>query len=66
MAGSEPLYPTANSQCIAILFDVSDPDEAEALHHARAVWQGASDIEALDEDRFILIVRPGGARRLAA
>jgi hypothetical protein len=61
-----PLYSANSSQCIAVLFDVSDPEEAEALHLARAVWQGDSDIEALDGDHFVLLIRPGAALREAA
>jgi hypothetical protein len=66
MIRPQPLYPASSSHCIAVLFDISNPEEAEALHRARAVWQEDSDILALDEDHFILVVRPGGARRLAA
>jgi hypothetical protein len=60
------LYRANRSHCIAVLFDLSNPEEVEALHRARAVWQEDSDILALDEDHFILIVRPGGVSRLAA
>jgi hypothetical protein len=42
-----------------VLFDLRDAGAAEELHHARAVWQGQSDIEALDENHFALTVRPG-------
>jgi hypothetical protein len=56
-----------NDRCILIiLVDLRSPDAVENLHHLRAVWQDDSDIEALDEDHFVLIVRPGGAQRLAA
>jgi hypothetical protein len=49
-----------------VLFDLRIPSAVERLHRERAAWQEQSDIEALDEDHFILIVRPGGAQRLAA
>jgi hypothetical protein len=39
----------------------------ERLHRERTAWQADADIEALDENHFVLVVRPGGAaRRLAA
>jgi hypothetical protein len=44
---------------IWVHFDLRDAGAAEELHHARAVWQGQSDIEALDENHFALTVRPG-------
>ena len=49
-----------------VLLDLRDAGAVEELHHARAVWQGQSDIEALDEDHFVLVVRTGGVRRLVA
>jgi len=47
----------------AVLFDVRTPGVAKRLHRARAAWKESGDVEALDEDHFVLIVRPGGARR---
>ena len=50
-----------------IIFDVRCAEAVERLHRERAAWQADADIEALDEDYFVLVVRPGGAaRRLAA
>ncbi len=51
---------------IWILFDLRIPGMAERLHCEKAAWQEQSDIEALDENHFVLIVQPGGAQRLAA
>jgi len=48
------------------LFDLRESEVVEGLHRGRAIWQADSDIEALDEDHFVLVVRPGAARRLAA
>jgi hypothetical protein len=60
------LYPET-PRCNIVLFDLRIPGAAEELHHARAVWQQDSDIETLDEDHFVLVLRPGGAaRRLAS
>jgi hypothetical protein len=49
-----------------VLFDLRDPEACKSLHKQRAVWQERSDIEALDEDHFVLIIRPGAAVREAA
>lgn len=64
--GSAPktLYPD-RLECIVVLFDLRLSGTAERLHHERASWQAQSDIEALDENHFVLLVRPGGAQRLA-
>jgi hypothetical protein len=39
------------------IFDVRIPGAAERLHRERARWQERSDIEALDEAHFVLVVR---------
>ncbi len=54
------VYPDSGSYELAI-FDLRIPGVAESLHGQRAAWQGNSDIEALDRDHFVLIVRAGGA-----
>jgi len=51
---------------IIVLFDLRDPEAVELLHRERATWQEFSDIQALSEDCFALILRLGGAQRLAA
>ena len=53
-----------SSECIVVLFDLRLPGTTERLHRERAAWREHSDIETLDENHFVLIVRPGGARRL--
>jgi hypothetical protein len=58
-------YPTREAE-VAVLFDLRIPGVAERLHRERAVWQEDAEIEALDQDHFVLMVRPGGARRLPA
>jgi hypothetical protein len=65
MIAPRTLYPS-DPECLIVLFDLREPKAGEELHLGRAVWQEDSDIEALDEDHFILIVRPSAARRLAA
>jgi len=50
-----------------IIFDVRCAKAVERLHREQAAWQADANIEGLDEDHFVLVVRPGGAvRRLAA
>jgi hypothetical protein len=39
-----------------VAYDIRDDCAVQALHAARAYWQGHSDIEALDEDHFVVIV----------
>jgi hypothetical protein len=60
-----PLY-LNDAECLIMLFDVRQPEAAESLHRQRAAWAEYSDIEALDEDHFVLIVRPGWASEAAA
>ena len=55
-----------DAEYLVVLHDLRDPEAVEALHRARAVWQERSDIEALDHDHLLLIVRPGGALEIAA
>ncbi len=45
---------------LSIVFDVRHAEQAEALHHWRAAFGPASDIEAVSEDVFALHIWPGG------
>ena len=56
---NEALASLEEKECILVLFDVRIPGMAKRLHCERAYWQELSDIEALDEDHFVLIVRLG-------
>ena len=47
-----------------VLFDLRVPGGVDRLHSERAAWQEYADIELLDLDHAILIVRPDAARRL--
>jgi hypothetical protein len=49
-----------------IVFDLRFPGAAERFHRERWAWAEAADVEMLDEDHPVLIVRPGTLRRLAA
>ena len=44
-----------------VVFDIRIPGVAERLHRERAAWQRQGDIEALDQDHYVLIIRPGVA-----
>lgn len=48
------------------LFNLGDPEAREALQRQRAALGECFEIEAVDGDHAILIVRPGGVQRLAA
>ncbi len=58
-----PLYPNAPS-CLIEVFDVRIPGAAERLYSERAAWGEFGNIETLDKDHFVFVMRPGGARRL--
>ena len=50
-------------QKLTILFRVSDPEQLEAVHYWRAAFQGAAEIEPVDEDRvWALHISPALAR----
>ncbi len=57
---------SGKDECTLVIFDVRYPDVAERLHRERAAWAGNGDLEALDEDHFVLIMRPNGSRQTAA
>jgi hypothetical protein len=46
---------------ILVVFDLRTPGIAERFERERAAWGEASDVEMLDEDHPMLIVRPGAA-----
>jgi len=48
------------------VFDLRYPEGLATLHRLRDVHAEYSEIEALDEDHFVLIVRPGWASEPAA
>jgi hypothetical protein len=52
--GNAPPYSTTGH--LKIVFDLRIPGAAKRLHRGRAVWQEFTDIEAIDEDHFVLIV----------
>lgn len=56
----EKSYRSAEASTLAV-FDVRVPGIAERLHRERAAWAEYADIEALDQNHYVLIVRPGVA-----
>jgi hypothetical protein len=46
----------------AVMFALEEPRDAEDLHHARAMHGEDSDLQAIDEGRFLLLVRGTLAR----
>jgi hypothetical protein len=64
-APPQRLYPS-HPECLIVLFDLREPGGPSELHKQRAAWAEYSDIEALDEDHFALIVRQGWASEAAA
>ena len=46
-----------------IIFDLRVPGNPERLHRERAAWREYADIEMLDFDHAVLIIRLGAARR---
>ncbi len=44
---------------LMLLFRIDQPEHAEALHGFRAAFAAQSDIEAVDDNLFVLHVFPG-------
>lgn len=65
MFAPKVLYPNGKPYDLSI-FDLRIPGAIESYWSERVAWAEAGDIEMLDEDHIVLIVRPGSARRLAA
>lgn len=55
----------SSGSSISIVFDISNPTLAELLHRLRGIVQEHGDIEAIDEDHFLLIIRPAYKREVA-
>jgi hypothetical protein len=54
------VYPNRGTYSLTI-YDLRVPQSVTCLHRERAIWQERSQIEALDEDHFILVVRASGS-----
>ena len=55
-----------SGQFTLVIFDLRIPGAVARLHSERAAWQGCADIQMLDFDHSVLIVRPGATRSLAS
>jgi hypothetical protein len=55
-----------NAEFTLVVSDLRIAGTAERFHRERWAWAEAGDVEMLDEDHPMLIVRPGVLRRLAA
>jgi hypothetical protein len=65
MIAPRALY-ASDPDCIIVLFNTRASEAIEQLYRDRTTWEELSDIEALSEDCFALILRSGGARSFAA
>jgi hypothetical protein len=66
MTSAPDTFYVNDPECMASIFDLREPDAAAALHRQRARWAEYSALEALDEDHFVLVVRPGWVREAVA
>lgn len=66
MIALETSYPGSEEGTVSVYDDVRIPDVADRLRSERAAWGECRDIESLDKGYFILIIRSGRARSLAA
>lgn len=44
---------------LTLLFRVDEPEQVEILHTFRGAFGAATDMKALDENIFVLHIRPG-------
>ena len=54
-----------NEEFTLVVFDLRIAGAAERFHRERWAWAEAGEVEMLDQDHPVLIVRPGSARRLS-
>jgi hypothetical protein len=60
------LYPSSSTEEIWIAFDCRGPGAKNRLHRERQAWGAAATVESLGYGHVVLVIRPGGARRLEA
>jgi hypothetical protein len=58
------VYTLDSTNSLLVLFDVRDDDARADLHRQRRGWRESADIEALDENHYVLHIHPGAAREL--
>jgi hypothetical protein len=54
----------SSAPLLIVVFDLRDPEAAVTLIDQRGAWHGCASEEILDGDHHVLVIRPGGARRL--
>ncbi len=64
MVRAKPLYARTQDYIITT-FDVSDAKTAERLGKEIVTQRGRARLHALGPQAYALVIRPGGARRLA-
>lgn len=62
----EESYRSNTENTLATSYDFRILGTAERFRNERAAWEECCDVEVLDKDHYVLIVHPGGARRLEA
>ena len=58
------VYPKSGAY-ILVISDLRVPGTAKRLLHELEAWRGHANLEAVDDDRFALIICPGLAGRIA-
>ena len=48
---------------LLVVFDLRDPEAMRRCYDERAAWGERADVEILDQDHAVLIVRPGVSPR---
>ncbi len=56
---ASPLLYLTHPECLVIAFDLREPDGPAELRRLRAALRNHADVETLDEDHLVLVVRPG-------
>jgi hypothetical protein len=62
---SHPFY-TKTPECLIAIFDLTHPGAKERLHREVAAWHGYADVVNLTAEASVLVIRPGGATKVAA
>jgi hypothetical protein len=60
-----PFY-TMTAECLLVAFNLRYPGAEERLRREEAAWCGSARVERLTANCAVLLVRPGGAARLAS
>ena len=66
MALAPESFCTKSPECLIALFDLRYQGAEERLRREQSGWCGNAHVEELSDDHFALIIRPGGAMRVAA